>query len=137
MVERSAGLRSVMRHMKAGRPFYYLPDQDPGSASFEFVPFFGIPTATITAMSRIAEMADAVVMPCFIRQLPGAKGYEISFKPALENFPSGDLVQDTTRMNAEIEKGVREMPEQYMWTYRRFKTRPDNASSFYGRKKTR
>ena len=136
MVERSAGLRSVLRYMKDGRPFYYLPDQEPGGASFEFVPFFGIPTATITAMSRIAQMADAVVIPCFIRQLPAGKGYEIYFKPPLDNFPCGDLVQDTARMNAEIEKGIREMPEQYMWTYRRFKTRPDNAPSFYGRKKT-
>jgi Kdo2-lipid IVA lauroyltransferase/acyltransferase len=135
MIERSTGIRSILRFMQTGRPFYYLPDQEPGGASFEFVPFFGIPTATITAMSRIAEMAQAVVMPCFICQLPGGQGYEISFKPALEGFPSGDLVGDVTRMNAEIEKGVREMPEQYMWTYKRFKTRPDNAPSYYGRHK--
>ena len=133
MIERSAGLRAILRHMRAGRPFYYLPDQDPGDASFEFVPFFGIPTATITAMSRIADMSHAVVIPCFIHQLPASQGYEISFSPALENFPSGDLVQDVTRMNEEIEKGVRLMPEQYMWTYKRFNTRPDPTQPFYAR----
>ena len=135
MIERRAGLRSILRHMRAGRPFYYLPDQDPGDASFEFVPFFGIPTATITAMSRIAGMADAVVIPCFVSQLPAGQGYEISFGPALADFPSGDLVVDVTRMNAEIEKGVRLMPEQYMWTYKRFNTRPDHAQPFYVRSK--
>ncbi len=135
MIERSTGIRAILRFMQTGRPFYYLPDQDPGEASYEFVPFFGVPTATITAMSRIAEMAKAVVIPCFIRQLPGGQGYEISFKPVLEGFPSGDLVHDVTRMNAEIEKGVRAMPEQYMWTYKRFKTRPENAQSLYARHK--
>lgn len=135
MIERRAGLRSILRHMGSGRPFYYLPDQDPGDASFEFVPFFGIPTATITAMSRIADMAHAVVIPCFVSQLPAGQGYEIKFGPALADFPSGDLVADVTRMNAEIEKGVRLMPEQYMWTYKRFNTRPDPSQPFYARRK--
>ena len=136
MIERSTGVRAILRYMQTGRPFYYLPDQDPGDASFEFVPFFGIPTATITAMSRIADMAKAVVIPCFINQLPGAAGYEISFRPVMESFPSGDLMHDVTRMNAEIENGVREMPEQYMWTYKRFKTRPENTHCLYARHKT-
>jgi KDO2-lipid IV(A) lauroyltransferase len=135
MIERSTGIRAILRYMQTGRPFYYLPDQDPGEASFEFVPFFGVQTATITAMSRIADMAKAVVIPCFIRQLPAGQGYEICFKPELEGFPSGDLVCDVTRMNEEIEKGVRTMPEQYMWTYKRFKTRPDNAKCLYARHK--
>lgn len=136
MIERSTGIRAILRFMQTGRPFYYLPDQDPGEATFEFVPFFGIPTATITAMSRIADMAKAVVIPCFIRQLPAGRGYEISFKPVMQGFPSGDLVHDVTRMNEEIEKAVREMPEQYMWTYKRFKTRPENTQNLYARHKS-
>jgi lauroyl/myristoyl acyltransferase len=52
-------------------------------------------------------------------------------RPPLENFPSGDEIEDAARMNREIEAGVRAMPEQYMWTFKLFKTRPDDADSPY------
>jgi lipid A biosynthesis lauroyl/palmitoleoyl acyltransferase len=135
MIERSAELRPLIRLLREGRPFYYLPDQEPGDADFVFAPFFGIPAATITALSRMARLTDAVVVPCFTRLLPFGTGYEVAFAPALENYPSGDNVQDATQMNAAIECGVRERPDQYMWSYKRFKTRPDNLPSFYETKK--
>ncbi len=135
MIERSAELRPLIRLLRAGRPFYYLPDQEPGDADFVFAPFFGIPAATITALSRMARLADAVVVPCFTRLLPFGTGYEVAFAPALANYPSGDHVLDATQMNAVIEHGVRERPDQYMWSYKRFKTRPDNLPSFYDTKK--
>lgn len=131
MVERSAELRPMVRLLRSGRPFYYLPDQDPGRRGSVFAPFFGIPAATVTALGRIAQLAGAVVIPCFTRQLPYGQGYEITFQPALENFPSGDAIKDATRMNAVIEAGVRAMPEQYFWVHKRFKTRPENAPAFY------
>ena len=131
MIERNAKLRPLIRLLREGRPFYYLPDQEPGNADFVFAPFFGIPAATITALSRMVRLADAVVVPCFTRLLPLGAGYEVVFAPAMANFPSDDPVQDATRMNAVIEHGVREHPEQYMWSYKRFKTRPDNQTSFY------
>ncbi|OGI42443.1 MAG: hypothetical protein A2150_07905 [Candidatus Muproteobacteria bacterium RBG_16_64_11] len=131
MVERNAELRPMIRLLRAGRLFYYLPDQDPGRRGSVFVPFFGIPTATVTALARIAKLADAVVIPCFTRQLPYGRGYEIIFHPPLADFPSGDELQDATRMNQAIEEGVREMPAQYFWVHKRFKTRPENAPAFY------
>jgi len=131
MIERNAELRPMIRLLRAGRPFYYLPDQDPGRRGSVFAPFFGIPTATVTALARIAQLADALVIPCFTRQLPYGQGYEIIFQPPLENFPSGDELADATRMNQAIEAGVREMPEQYFWVHKRFKTRPDNEPKFY------
>ncbi len=135
MIERSAELRPLIRLLREGRPFYYLPDQEPGDADFVFAPFFGIPAATITALSRMARLADAVVVPCFTRLLPFGFGYEVTFAPAIANYPSGDHTQDATQMNAVIEHGVRERPDQYMWSYKRFKTRPDNQPSFYETKK--
>ncbi len=135
MIERSAELRPLIRLLRQGRPFYYLPDQEPGDADFVFAPFFGIPAATITALSRIARLTDAVVIPCFTRLLPYGTGYEVTFEPPLANYPSGNNVLDATQMNAVIESGVRERPDQYMWSYKRFKTRPDNLPSFYGTKK--
>jgi len=131
IIERSAGLKPIIRYLREGRPFYYLPDQDMGERSSVFVPFFGIPAATVTAVSRIAQATNSVVMPCITRIVPDTFGYEVRLYPPLENFPTDDPVADAARLNLEIEKWVRQMPEQYLWTYRRFKTRPDNEPSLY------
>lgn len=134
-IERYAGLKPLVRHLQAGRLFYYLPDQDPDrpDENFVFAPFFNVPTATFTALGRLARLVDAVVIPCFTYQLPYGRGYEIVLQPPLDNFPSGDELADTTRMNAEIERAVRVAPEQYFWSYRRFKTRPNHEPSPYRR----
>ena len=132
LFERDSHLKGLIRIVRSGYPFYYLPDQNPGDADYVFAPFFGVPTATLTALGRIARLTDAVVIPCFTRLLPKGEGYEIIFKPPLENFPANDPATDAARMNKVIEDAVREMPEQYMWTYRRFKNRPPGEPSVYG-----
>ena len=130
--ERRANLKSLIRLIQQDRPFYYLPDIDPGDkAQFVFAPFFGVPVATVTALGRIAQLTQAVVIPCITRQRSWGRGYEITFLPALEQFPSGDEIADARRMNALIEAQVRATPEQYFWVHRRFKTRPPGAPSFY------
>ncbi len=131
MVERMASPKPIIRAIREGRIFYYLPDQDMGERASVFVPFFGIPAATVTALSRIAATTESVVIPCITRVLPDGRGYEMRFYPPLADFPTDDPVSDATRMNREIETWVREMPEQYMWTYRRFKTRPNHEPSLY------
>ncbi len=131
VVERHASLKPILRLIREGRPFYYLPDQDMGERASVFVPFFGIPAATVTALSRIAETTNSAVVPCITRILPYGRGYEVRLYPPFENFPTDDPIADARRMNQEIEKWVREMPEQYMWSYRRFKTRPNNEPSLY------
>ncbi len=132
VIERTASLKSVIRLIREGWPFYYLPDQDMGEKLSVFVPFFGIPAATITMLSRLAQTTNAAVVPCISRLLPGG-GVEVRLLPALENFPTDDPVADAARMNREIETWVRQMPEQYMWSYRRFKTRPNNEPSLYSK----
>jgi KDO2-lipid IV(A) lauroyltransferase len=131
LVDRLAHLKSLIRYIREGRPFYYLPDQDMGEQASVFVPFFGIPAATVTALSRIAGITNAAVIPCISRILPHGEGFEVRLLPPLENFPTDDPVADAERMNKEIENWVREMPDQYMWSYRRFKTRPNNEPSLY------
>jgi KDO2-lipid IV(A) lauroyltransferase len=131
LYSRQEGVRSVIKALRRGLPFYYLPDMDFGSRDSIFVPFFGVPTATITGLSRIARLAGAVVVPAVTRQLPGADGYVLTFYPAWENFPTGDVEADTRRMNAFIEARVLEMPEQYYWLHKRFKTRPPGEPRFY------
>jgi len=131
IVERFSSLKPVIRLIRDGWPFYYLPDQDTGERASVFVPFFGIPAATVTVLSRLAETTNAVVIPCITRILPYGQGFEARLYPPLENFPTDDPVADAARMNREIEQWVREMPEQYMWSYRRFKTRPKGEPSLY------
>ena len=131
LLARQQGLRPVVRGLNQGLSFYYLPDEDFGPKQSVFVPFFGVPTATLATLGRLATMTDAVVVPCFTRLLPGGRGYEVILRPALENFPSGDRVQDAARMNEAMEEGIRAMPEQYLWTFKLFKTRPQHAPSPY------
>jgi KDO2-lipid IV(A) lauroyltransferase len=131
VLERMASPRPIIRYIREGRPFYYLPDQDMGERASVFVPFFDIPAATVTTLSRFAETTNAVVIPCVTRILPQGRGYEVCLHPPFENFPTDDPVADARYMNERIEQWVREMPEQYMWSYRRFKTRPNNEPSLY------
>ncbi len=128
---RQGGVRAVVRTIREGIPFYYLPDMDLGARDSLFVPFFGVPAATVAGLSRLAELGRAVVVPAVTRQLPAGAGYTLRFFPAWENFPSGDPAADTRRMNAFIEERVREMPEQYYWLHKRFKTRPPGEPSPY------
>ncbi|MBI4193683.1 MAG: lipid A biosynthesis acyltransferase [Betaproteobacteria bacterium] len=131
LFSRQDGIRPVVRAIRHGLPFYYLPDMDFGNRDSIFVPFFGVRAATITALPRIARMAGAVVVPAVTRQLPGASGYLLKFYPAWTDFPSDDIEADTRRMNEFIEQRVMEMPEQYFWLHKRFKTRPAGEEKFY------
>ena len=130
---RQDGIRPIVRALRAGMPLFYLPDMDFGPRDALFVPFFGVQAATITALSRLAAISGAAVLPCITRQLPGAQGYVARLYPAWDNFPGADLAADARRMNAFIEERVREMPEQYYWVHKRFKTRPpEEMRRLYG-----
>lgn len=130
LVSRQEGIRATLTAMKAGRPFYYLPDQDYGPKDALFVPFFGVPAATVQGLSRLARVSGAAVLTGATRLLPGG-GCELRIGPAWDNFPTDDVAADTRRMNEAIEQLVREMPEQYNWMHKRFKTRPAGEARFY------
>jgi len=132
LVSRQEGLRSVIRAIKSGKPFYFLPDMDFGIRDAIFSPFFGVPTATITALPRLAQITGARVVPIITYQV--GDGYVARFYPAWEDYPTGDVEADVRRMNAFIEDRVREMPEQYFWAHKRFKTRPPGDPNPYKRK---
>jgi KDO2-lipid IV(A) lauroyltransferase len=130
-ISRQEGVRPALAALKEGIPFYYLPDLDYGPRDAIFVPFFAASAATITGLSRMTRITGAHVLPCVTRMLRGGAGYELHCYPAWENFPSGDDAADARRMNAFIEERVREMPEQYFWTHKRFKTRPAGDAKWY------
>ncbi len=131
LLARQEGVRPALRAMQAGQPFYYLPDMDYGRRDTIFVPFFGVDAATITGVSRLARLARARVLPCVTRMLAGGEGYVVRFLPAWEDYPGASIEADTRRMNAFVEDQVRQMPEQYLWVHKRFKTRPPGEPSWY------
>lgn len=129
LYSRQDGIKPIIRAIKKGLPFYYLPDMDYGARDAVFVPFFGVPAATITGMARLAKATGAVVVPCITRWQ--GDHFVTRFYPAWDNYPTDDVVADTRRMNAFIEARVQEMPEQYFWPHKRFKTRPEGAQESY------
>ena len=131
LFSRQDGIRAVIKELKAGNPLYYFPDMDYGERDSIFVPFFNVPAATITSLSRLAGLTGAAVVPAITRQLPSDEGYVLQFYPAWQNFPGDNVEADTRRMNEFIEQRVLEMPEQYFWLHKRFKTRPPGEEKFY------
>lgn len=130
-VSRQAGVRALIAGMREGRPLYYLPDQDYGARDALFVPFFGLQAATVPGLARLARITGARILPCVTRILPGGAGYLVSIEPPWDGFPTDDPLADTRRMNEYIEHRVLEMPEQYLWMHKRFKTRPEGEAHFY------
>jgi KDO2-lipid IV(A) lauroyltransferase len=129
LFSRQDGVRPIIRALRKNIALYYLPDQDFGAKESIFVPFFGVPTATIEGLSRLARAGNAKVVPTVTRR-EGNK-YILRYYPAWENFPTDDIYADTRRMNAFIEERILEMPAQYFWLHKRFKTRPPGEASVY------
>lgn len=130
LVERKASMRKLLKLMRAGHPFYYLPDQDAGRKGV-FVPFFHELAATVPMLGKFAELTDAVVIPCRTHLKPWGAGYQVILGAPLQNFPCGDELRDASRMNQEVAQMIRADPQQYFWAHKRFKTRPDGAPAFY------
>lgn len=123
------GVKPIVAALRDGQPLYLLPDMDFGPEDSVFVPFYGIPTATVPSLPRFARLGRAKVVPLLPRIT--AAGYEVQVLPAWENYPSDDPVADTARMNACLQDYIATMPAQYYWVHKRFKTRPEGAPSLY------
>ena len=129
---RDKGIRPVIRAIKNHHTFYYLPDEDLGEKTKTlFVPFFGVEAATLTALSPMAKMTKAAVLPAaaILDEKTGCYTFEVE-KP-LNDFPGVDELEDMKRMNHVLEQLIRQAPAQYMWSLRLFQTRPNGALSPY------
>lgn len=123
--------RRMIKGIKNLTPTWYAPDQDFGGERNVFAPFFGIQTATISASARLAKSSGAAILPFYPERKADGSGYILWILPPLENFPSDDEVADATAINSTIENIARQMPEQYMWVHKRFKTRPEGEPDIY------
>ena len=114
-----AGIRTLMRGLRAGEAIGILPDQVPGKGEGAWVPFFGKPAYTMTLVARLAQ-TGATVLLIYAKRLPGGTGYHLKVSP----FPQpldGTLEQNAATINRAIEALIRECPEQYAWNYNRYK----------------
>jgi Kdo2-lipid IVA lauroyltransferase/acyltransferase len=121
----------LVRAIKRGWAFFNLPDMDFGERDAAFVPFFGVPAATLLAPSRMARALNMVVQPVVAELLPGGQGYKVRFLEPWGDFPTDDPLADAHRMNAWIEDEIRRNPAQYLWVHKRFKTRPAGEPGLY------
>lgn len=129
LYNRADGIKPVVAALRAGEPVYLLPDMDFGARDSVFVPFYGVPAATVPSLARFARLGRARVVPVITRLTPA--GYEVQVLPGWDGFPGPDAVADTALMNERLQGYIDTMPEQYFWVHKRFKTRPSGAPSVY------
>jgi KDO2-lipid IV(A) lauroyltransferase len=129
LFRRADGVKTVVSALRDGVPLCLLPDMNFGAEESIFVPFYGVPAATVPSLSRFARLGRAKVVPLLTRITP--QGYEVQVLPAWRDFPSDDLEADTALMNERLQDYIDGMPEQYYWVHKRFKTRPQGAKPVY------
>ncbi|MYB35655.1 MAG: lysophospholipid acyltransferase family protein [Gammaproteobacteria bacterium] len=129
---RDQGLRGIVRGVRQGKACYLVPDEDYGDSSHTvFAPFFGEPKSTLTTVSRLAIKTGALVVACFCI-LDGKTGnYKSVIRQPLGDFSKHDEVENAKRINQAAEELIRLAPEQYMWTFKLFRTRPNGGADPY------
>lgn len=132
LISRRDGVRGMIRHLRNGVPVYYLPDMDWGTEGAAFVPFFGVPAATLLATAQIAKSWNAAVVPVVSRLDIETGHYHVDVLPPIADFPGEQSLEDATaRLNTLIESWLEPDPAQYYWVHRRFKTRPPGQARPY------
>lgn len=127
------GVKALFRALGAGEVVGILPDQDPGRGAGAFAPFFGHDAYTMTLVSRLAQKSGARVVTVYAQRLPWGRGYRIRYDAVDDEIHSTDLAQSAAALNRAVERCVRRCPEQYQWSYKRFKTAPEGERSPYRR----
>ena len=128
-MSRSEGVRELVSVLRAGGLLYLLPDMNFGPKESIFVPFYGVPAATVPSLSRFARLGRAKVVPLIAKLTP--TGYEVRVLEGWAGFPTRDEEADTALMNERLQGWINEMPSQYYWVHKRFKTRPPGEPQVY------
>lgn len=127
----ASGTRALYKALGHRKVVGILPDQEPSAGMGTFAPFFGVQAYTMVLLSRLAQKTGAPVIMVYSERLPWGRGYHLHFRSVSEAVHSKDLHTSVTAINQAIEGCIRELPEQYQWSYRRFRSRPNGADSIY------
>jgi len=125
------GVRLMLRALRERRIVGLLPDQVPSRGEGVWAPFFGRPAFTMTLPARLARTHDAVVVLVYAQRLPRGAGYRIHWEP-LAPALTGDAALDATNINRAMEQLILRCPEQYLWSYNRYKTPPGVDAPAHG-----
>lgn len=123
------GLRAILKGLKSGKVIGILPDQEPDRKNGVFAPFFGTPACTMTLLGNLANKTSAPVVFCVMKR--ETTGYELYFIKPEDNISSEDPVIAATAVNRSVECCIDIAPEQYLWSYRRFRLLDDGSTRNY------
>ena len=125
----AGGIKALLRALQRGECVGILPDQDAGLDGV-LAPFFGVPASTVTLYARLARRSGAALLIAYAERLTDGR-FRLHLRSLPEAVADADPLVAATALNAAIEACVRELPAQYQWTYRRFKTRPEGEPPRY------
>ena len=114
------GVRQMVRELRQGRAVGILPDHVPPEGQGLWAPFFGRPAYTMTLAAKLVHQTGAVVVFVWGERLPAARGYRMHCVPMQEPL-SADLQTAVTQINQAMETLILSAPEQYMWSYARYR----------------
>ncbi len=126
----AGGIRALYKALEKGEMMGVLPDQEPSAGNGIFAPFFGVPACTMVLLSRLAMKTKAPVVLAYAERLPHGAGYHLHFLPTPRAINEGPLEESVRCLNTAVEECVRALPEQYQWSYKRFRTRPTGESPY-------
>jgi len=127
----ASGVKRLLQTVRNGAAAGILPDQDPGPDNGIFAPFFGQPANTMSLLSRLAIRCHAPVFIAYAERLPRGRGFRLHFEALPDSIQQEPLIRSVTTLNETLEHAIRQHPEQYLWTYKRFKQRPPGLSKVY------
>lgn len=122
-----AGVKKLLAALKRGEAIGALPDQVPSQGDGVWVEFFGRPAYTMTLMSRLQQKTAAPIIIFYAQRLDHGQGYMIRYMPPLALL-SADPAQAARQLNTALESAIRDCPEQYLWSYNRYKGTPPTST---------
>jgi KDO2-lipid IV(A) lauroyltransferase len=129
LIYKKDGARAVLKALKQNEAVGILVDQNTTIAEGSFVNFFGMAACANTGFVKLAYHAQATIIPGFLLWDEASKSYILRFYPAIELC--GDAQADTQEIHSQLERVIREYPDQWMWIHRRWKTRPPGEATIY------
>lgn len=125
------GVVGLVRAMKKGAVTAILPDQVPDRRSGQHAPFYGRMAYTGTLACKLIQQTQAKTFMAYAMRLPGQEGFEIRFREAPAELHHADLQASLSALNRATEALINECPEQYLWSYKRFRRPPQGEAAPY------